>query len=271
MKSLFMKSVSVVALALMVQPAFADAAGVAKGVDPQAEALGGGATRTLVVGADIFLGDKLTTGPEGLIQILFSDNTRLVIGPNSALTIEDYLFRNNGTAGKLAVDMLAGSFRFITGTSPKGAYEINTPTGTIGVRGTVFDVWIDALTGIAYVMMYKGETSLKSDTVTKLLSGLCYVGQIDIDESLIIGHADGIDGDDRDEFKEHFIFSVKQMNLLPEFRVAAATECTRRDPPKVNTDSLLSPPSDECVYPDDMYEEDCEASIGATYGAGWSE
>jgi hypothetical protein len=257
MRSLLMKSVATAVLTLAAGPALADAAGVAKGVDPQAEALGGGATRTLVVGADIFLGDRLTTGPEGLVQILFSDNTKLVIGPNSSLLIEDYLIRNNGTAGKLAVDMLAGSFRFITGTSPKGAYEISTPTGTIGVRGTIFDVWIDALTGIAYVMMYRGETSLHSATVTKELSGLCYVGQIDIDESLVIGHADGIEGDERDAFKGHFIFSINQMQLLPQFRVAAATDCTRRDPAPGPNESLLSAP--ECKI--SQFTGDCESSV----------
>ena len=64
--------------------ALADAAGSAQGVDPAAEARGG-ETRTLVVGADIFIGDRIVTGASGQVQILFSDSTKLVVGPRSAL------------------------------------------------------------------------------------------------------------------------------------------------------------------------------------------
>ena len=60
------------------------------------------------VGSDIFIGDLVQTGPQGQVQILFADNTELVLGPSSSLTIEDYLIRNDGSAGKFAVDMLVG-------------------------------------------------------------------------------------------------------------------------------------------------------------------
>jgi hypothetical protein len=245
MRISLLRLIALLAAMLISGPAFADAAGTAKGVDPQADALSKGKTTTLVVGADIFIGDKLTTGPEGLVQIVFADNTKLAVGPNSSLLIEDYLVRNNGSAGKFAVDMLGGSFRFITGTGPKSAYKIDTPTGTIGVRGTIFDVFVDAL-GQAWIMMYRGETSLTSGGDTKLLEGLCHVGTIDLDETAIIGHADGINGDDRDAFKEHFLFSIKQSDLLPEFRVDAATQCTRRAATPPDTDSLVSGHSGPC-------------------------
>ena len=90
-----------------------------KGVNPAADAQLEGATRTLIVGADIFIGDLVETGPKGQVQILFADNTKLVVGPQSSLKIDDYLMRNNGAAGKFAVDMLSGSFRFATGNGPK--------------------------------------------------------------------------------------------------------------------------------------------------------
>ena len=73
---------SVVAFGLS-GPAFADALGVAKGVDPQAVAKQGSVERTLIAGEDVLLGDVITTGPTGLVQIIFVDNTKLVIGPDS--------------------------------------------------------------------------------------------------------------------------------------------------------------------------------------------
>ena len=71
-------------------------AGSAKGVNPAASADLDGATRTLTVGSDIFIGDDVITGPQGQVQILFADNTKLVVGPNSALKMQDYLLRNDG-------------------------------------------------------------------------------------------------------------------------------------------------------------------------------
>ncbi len=41
----------------------------------------------------------------------------------------------------MVINLTAGALRFITGKADHHAYEIVTPTATIGVRGTVFDVY----------------------------------------------------------------------------------------------------------------------------------
>src|SRR5690606_37511727 len=125
----FVRSLAASVLMLMPAIAMADATGTAKGVDPDASARRGSETQVLVVGADIFIGDLVKTGPSGQVQIKFSDSTELVVGPRSSLTIEDYLLREDGSAGRLAVNTLAGTFRFVTGNAAKDRYLIKTPTG----------------------------------------------------------------------------------------------------------------------------------------------
>ena len=88
-------------------------AGKAVGVDPSASNQAGGTTRTLVVGADVGIGDKIVTGASGQVQLVFSDDTHLVVGPSSSLVIQSYLLRGGQTASKFAVNALSGSFRFI--------------------------------------------------------------------------------------------------------------------------------------------------------------
>jgi hypothetical protein len=44
-----------------------------------------------------------------------------------------------GRPASIALNAVAGSFRFITGHLDKNAYRILTPQGTIGVRGTAFE------------------------------------------------------------------------------------------------------------------------------------
>ncbi|MEO8758407.1 MAG: FecR family protein [Devosia sp.] len=208
--------------------ALADAAGTAKGVNPAADAALDGATRTLVVGADIFIGDQLTTGPKGQVQILFADNTKLVVGPHSSLRIDDFLVRNNGDAGKFVVDMLSGSFRFATGNGPKDKYELDTPTGTIGVRGTWFDVFVD-LDGTTRILHYEGIVKFRAKHEKKWteLHDLCTIGQISAKAS-ILGNSQTTTGKARDQLKREFIYADNQAPLKRAFWFIKAFDCLHR-------------------------------------------
>ena len=204
--------------------ALADAAGSAKGVKPAADAALAGETRTLVVGSDVFIGDLVQTGPRGQVQILFADNTELVVGPSSALTIEDYLIRNDGSAGKLAVDMLSGAFRFATGDSAKNRYEINTPTGTIGVRGTGFDVVVKG--AVSRILLFHGAVRFCTDDgKCKELRNFCELGEIASTDTAIIGDTRELSGEDRRQLRGEFIYAENQSPLLREFWMNRAREC----------------------------------------------
>lgn len=221
---------TVLAFAALPSLALAGPAGNALGVRPDADAALDGATRTLVVGSDIFIGDLVETGPKGQVQILFADNTELVIGPSSALTIEDYLIRNDGSPGKLTVDMLSGAFRFATGDSAKNRYLINTPTGTIGVRGTNFDVVVDPHRD-ARILLYHGIVRFCTDDgACKELSNFCELGQITSAETAILGDTRAITGDPREALKAEFIYAMNQSPLLRQFWFAQARECLNSPP-----------------------------------------
>ena len=43
---------------------------------------------------------------------------------------------------QITIRLTDGAFRFITGNSDKKSYKIETPTATIGVRGTILDIRI---------------------------------------------------------------------------------------------------------------------------------
>src|SRR5262245_5149190 len=59
-------------------------------------ASGPGGDRGLAAGSAIYEADKITTG-NGNVQIVFIDNTRLLIGPQSTLVIERFLLRGGRT------------------------------------------------------------------------------------------------------------------------------------------------------------------------------
>ena len=71
-----------------------------------------------------------------------------------------------------------GAFRFITGNSRKQAYSIRTPTTTIGIRGTRFDLAVEA-SGQTSFALFEGEARL-CDRAGRCrdLSGRCAVAVI---------------------------------------------------------------------------------------------
>ena len=83
----------------------------------------------------VYSGDRITTDAIGNAQIKFRDDTKLVVGPNSALVIDAFIFNKDDTARQVSISALKGAFRFISGKSPKDVYRITTPTATIGIRG----------------------------------------------------------------------------------------------------------------------------------------
>jgi hypothetical protein len=109
--------------------------GTAIRVDPAVNASGVTGERLLVLEGAVFMGDEIVANPGGLAQIKFIDNTRIVIGPNSRLRIDTFVFNPDLTAQKVAITAIKGTFRFISGRSAPGAYTITTPTMTVGIRG----------------------------------------------------------------------------------------------------------------------------------------
>lgn len=131
-----------------------DPSGRAVGVIPDVSALRPDSRRTLALEQPVYMGDRIQTGPNGEAQILFIDETRLVVGAASLLLIDSSVMRNRKTMSSFIVNALRGSFRFISGDSPKPAYAIRTPTATIGVRGTQFDFTVLPNGGTEFVLLH---------------------------------------------------------------------------------------------------------------------
>jgi hypothetical protein len=128
------------AAALTGAPALAtESIGEAVAVIDQASTVGSVGEQTLAVGMAVHRGDLVKTDEIGEAQLLFNDGTRLVVGPNSEMMLDDFVFRSGATENQFVVRALNGAFRFITGEATKDSYLIHTPSATIGVRGTVFD------------------------------------------------------------------------------------------------------------------------------------
>ena len=86
----------------------------------------------------VYEGDSIVTGSSGEVHLRMEDGGLIAVRPNTRMRIAN--FRAEGDDDdRLAIGLLAGSFRSITGWIAKFSrnnYTVRTPTATIGVRGT---------------------------------------------------------------------------------------------------------------------------------------
>ena len=100
----------------------------------------GAAGRVVETGKPVYSRDKVTTGPEGKLQILLLDQTSFTIGANSELELDEFVFDPATNAGKVSAKIVKGAFRFVTGKVARrdpSSMQVATPVGTIGIRGTM--------------------------------------------------------------------------------------------------------------------------------------
>jgi hypothetical protein len=130
--------------------------------------------RVTGIGARVRRNEVIETGPQGRSQFIFADETVLDIAPFSKVTLDELVFDPNQNRGNLALTVVEGAFRFISGTLAKESYRVKTPSATIGIRGTVFDLVVEN-TGATTVVLRQGAvtvTNLANVSVTVDTPGL---------------------------------------------------------------------------------------------------
>ena len=116
--------------------------GVAASVKPDAERIIGGNPQTLTPGNELYANETVRTGNVGRADLRFLDNTNLTVGPASEVHLDKFVYDPTGSSGAVVINATRGAFRFVTGTQDHRAYRVNTPYGTLGVRGTVVEMKI---------------------------------------------------------------------------------------------------------------------------------
>ncbi len=100
-----------------------------------------GTSRVLSRNSIVEEGDTLITEKGTYGRIKFTDNSEMTLRPNTQIKISNYKFNEAKPQEDSAVYALArGGLRAVTGLVGKrgnqDSYKVNTPVGTIGIRGT---------------------------------------------------------------------------------------------------------------------------------------
>lgn len=119
---------------------------------------GTGGRQVVAIATPVYNNDRLSANSTGLAQIKLIDDSKIVVGPNSNVTLDDFVFANSTSAKAVTVSVTKGAFRWISGRSGHQAYNIKTPAGSIGVRGTAFDVSIQG--GRTNLLLLNGQVTV---------------------------------------------------------------------------------------------------------------
>lgn len=114
-----------------------------------------GDKRNLSVADPVYEAELITAAAGSHGELRLNDDSLVIVGENSSIALDDFVVSENGFSSA-TLNVAKGAFRFITGDSPKGAFKIQTPLSTIGVRGTAFDVYVDEASGNTRVVLFRG-------------------------------------------------------------------------------------------------------------------
>lgn len=186
----WLRATTLLLVGLLPSALLANSVGQAVGVSQNAFLDRNGTKGYLEQGGEVVLGDVITTGATGQVQILFQDGTRIAISQNSSLVIERILFNSSGTASEFTVNAVGGAFRFLSGSSNSSAYSVRTPQATMGIRGTEFDFVISTQSGIR-VATFSGEVELCNQAGQCVnIPGGCSVAGVDGSGQFIVPDGD---------------------------------------------------------------------------------
>jgi hypothetical protein len=109
---------------------------------------------------------------DGSVKIIFLDDTKVTISKYSTLIIDEFVYDNNTKKGKVNLKASFGTLRYTSGLIAKNSKEnirITTPTASVSVRGTDFEVTVKE-SGKSTFTLLPSEDS----------NGNTYVGSIEV-------------------------------------------------------------------------------------------
>jgi hypothetical protein len=115
--------------------------------------------RNLKIGDDVRQNEVIEVGPDSQGELKFKDDTKLALGSGARLVLDKFVYDPEKSNGSIVLNLAKGTFRFITGIAAKPTYQIKTPTASISVRGTIFDIDVSS-NGATWLLLIEGSVEV---------------------------------------------------------------------------------------------------------------
>jgi hypothetical protein len=89
------------------------------------------------VGDLVYRGDIIQTAVDGALSITFADGSSFSVSKNAKMEVNEFVYDPNGHSNSSLMSLTKGTFTFIAGNvAHTGDMKVDTPVGTMGIRGT---------------------------------------------------------------------------------------------------------------------------------------
>jgi hypothetical protein len=112
------------------------------------------------VGDFVYRGDVLQTKGNGKADITFVDGTTFNISGNARIVLDEFVYDPKGSSNSTLFSLTQGTFTFVAGkVATSGEMKIDTPVGTMGIRGTTPRVEISDNGTVTFSTLVEENTS----------------------------------------------------------------------------------------------------------------
>jgi hypothetical protein len=85
----------------------------------------------------VYRGDIIQTGPDGKLGVGFADGSSFSVSNNARMEVNEFVYDPHGHSNSSLMSLTKGTFTFIAGeVAHTGNMKVDTPVGTMGIRGT---------------------------------------------------------------------------------------------------------------------------------------
>ncbi len=96
-----------------------------------------GVSVELNVGDNVHKGDVVQAGSNSSLVLVFIDGTVFGLAANSRMVLNEMVYDPNGSSNSSLLSLVQGTITFVAGeTAKRGDMRVETPTATMGIRGT---------------------------------------------------------------------------------------------------------------------------------------
>ena len=130
-----------------------------------------GSREEVALDTPLFPGDILETTEDGALGVVLADETTFAMGADGRMVLDEMIYDPATQEGSLSLSVMKGVYTFVSGMISKtdpDAMLIDTPVGSIGIRGTQIGIDIADGKDLTVVMMqesdgYVGEVFVRTE------------------------------------------------------------------------------------------------------------
>ncbi|MFK7840152.1 MAG: FecR domain-containing protein, partial [Bdellovibrionales bacterium] len=143
---------------------------------------GDGSTEVLSIGSPVYQGDIIETDADSAINVTFVDESSFAVSEETRLAIDEYVFDPSSQGGTQNFSVLKGVFVYtsgLIGREDPDDVSIETPVGSIGIRGTIIagDVDKGEITVVEGAIVLRDPSGQEMTLATQFETGRFLKGQ----------------------------------------------------------------------------------------------